>query len=214
MNKIQFVLRRKLLLFSLCFIAIVYSCRKEISNASEQAMSSTDSKLISDGKLFFESQVTNPDTVKKKTLSINSFPIKNLVKNVNWSAAYSQLSTIGKIVVLPVQFAERRFVNLDGLDIQLNTISRLFIYKNKKGVMKAELVIRIPDSTYLRDQKTNKKFSGIINVFDWYGNYIKGYRIENGSTEKLGLPEYSPSVNDSKQINKVKVNNVICRVTS
>jgi hypothetical protein len=60
------------------------------------------------------------------------------------------------------------------------------MYKDKKGKMQMEWVISIPDNDYL-DRKRNSgvKFTGIIHVLDWKGNFIKSYRFNKDESVML-----------------------------
>jgi hypothetical protein len=45
-------------------------------------------------------------------------------------------------------------------------------------------VTKIPDDSYVTDLSTAKKFSGIVRIEDWQGNFIKGYHYTNGVVDK------------------------------
>lgn len=60
------------------------------------------------------------------------------------------------------------------------------MYKDEKGKMQMEWVITIPDNDYV-DRKRNSgvKFTGIIHVLDWKGNFIKSYRFNKDESVML-----------------------------
>lgn len=173
-----------------------------------------DAKLIADAKTYFEGSILKTDSVKTNSLNAYKTPIQLLTKTISWDSAYTQVISIGKIVVLPVHYKENNFIKVGVYELPISSLTRLFIYKNKEG-SHAEVVTRIPDTAYLNNSSKYKPFSGIINVWDWQGNFIKGFSIKaDGSQKSLGAPEYKLNSSSSLQVLKLKTNDFTCTTYS
>ncbi|MEX8549318.1 MAG: hypothetical protein V5804_17085 [Mucilaginibacter sp.] len=189
MKKNYISLRHIIALVLLLAAFTINSCRKESTQTDPTA--SEDAKLIADAKTYFESSGLKTGSVKANALNAYKTPIQLLTKTINWDSAYTQTISTGKIVVLPVHYKENSYMKVGVNELPLSSLTRLFIYKNKKGVMCTEVVTRIPDTTCLNNRGRDRPFSGIINVWDWHGNFIKGYSIKNGTEKHLGAPDYT-----------------------
>ncbi|MDX2302985.1 MAG: hypothetical protein NW226_09295 [Microscillaceae bacterium] len=153
--------------------------------------SSSQEEIITQAEAYFEKYLQKQTSEPGSTKSASHLR-RRLLKEAQWNKAYTQEFSFGKGVLVPIRYGE----NLSGQrssahSFSLQEYTRLLFYKDGKGKEHLELVIAIPDETYLSD--TTKAFSGDILVEDWKGNFLKGYRfypdghvdpLEEGSTQK------------------------------
>jgi hypothetical protein len=176
---------------------ILHSCKKDASQPDTHINSSIDdSKLIAEAKAFFDKSALAADTIKQYAITSRKTPRQRLVKAVDWIRAYTGTMSSSKMVMVPVQYDSTLTITYRGNKWKLNRITRVFIYKDKKGVMHTEVVTRIPDN-YTAEASSKEKFTGLVLVEDWHGNAIKTIRFINGKTARFGNPVAIPVNSES-----------------
>jgi hypothetical protein len=203
-------------LLGIFMLIIINSCNKESTKNDSQEPSHIlneyidDNKLIKNAKLFFETSQANVDTVKDKALSSYKSSIGLIGKTIVWDSAFVSTLSTGRMVMAPVKYERDVVVKIGTNKLSLNSLTWVYIRKDKKGTLKTEVVLRIPDESYFKNDNPNKSFSGIINVSDWKGNFIKAFRITNGISKRLGAPETHKVQYSSYNPMSLRTNDVTC----
>ncbi|MVN92582.1 hypothetical protein [Mucilaginibacter aquatilis] len=205
MNRLYNIKRSALAAFLLfCTVFVIYSCRKDSNRANDTP--SSDTELIANARRIFEASITKG----KVNVSSAVNPGASVAKYIDWKDAYTAQISVGKIVMLPVKFSTTQFIQVGSHKLPLDSLARLFIYTGKQGGKHIEVVTRIPDSEYLANNSKSKKFSGIITVTDWWGNFIKAFKFKNGNVSLLGAPEFRSGDYNKYDVLKYKTTDWDC----
>jgi len=106
-----------------------------------------------------------------KPQSISSVPRKSSAKRPVWSHAEIFPLAQGPAVLVPLSYSQKFYVHspLDPSNIyDLDSLSRLLIYRDTQGHFHAQTLTIVPDSSYHQ----RKTFQGIILAEDWNGHRI------------------------------------------
>ena len=154
-------------LSSVLFIFILWSiqsCQKDPASGKNIS----DQKLIESARLFFEVNLQH----------VISLPSENYRaragKTISWAGAKVIQLSNGPVVVLPVKYLKNLSVttSFGGPKLfNLNELTHLIIYKDKKNDYHAELVTNFPDSTLI--QFNSQKFTGTVFVESWSGQRLR-----------------------------------------
>ena len=190
---------------------IIFGCKKD-KFASESLNSTSDNELLSAAKSYFDSEIN----IKTKNPN-NSIltPRQKLTKDAIFEAAYVQEVESKRIVVIPIIYVEHElYLKNNGRYISLSDLSNLIIYKDNDNVNHAEIVTRIPTDEYLLDTSKNKKFSGLVNVEDWHGNFKAGYKYKDGKIVGAYNSPTSVVANYANMNSLKKENDFVCITTN
>jgi hypothetical protein len=195
-------------------ICIINSCSKD-STQTVSEPANENAKLIAEAKHYFENLYTGSNSTKSKTNNILKTTRQRLNKYIDWDKAYIGLLSSSKMVMVPLKYDSTLSITYHGNIWKLSNISRAFIYKDKNGNMRTEVVIRIPES-YSMENAAKDTFSGLVLVEDWQGNAIKTIKFKNGKTNDMGLPVETTTYNsfDKKELLKYKTTNISCETYS
>lgn len=61
----------------------------------------------------------------------------------------------------------------------------MLCYRDSAHKMHAEVVTYLPDNAYFRDTTANKKFSGVVTITDWQGNFLKGFLYDSSGIRSI-----------------------------
>jgi hypothetical protein len=196
---------KKLIQFCLVFIttALLYTdCKK-----TEIISSSPDRDLIIAAKDFFTQSLKQQSNTINAVSQADRNPRKINSKTPLWSKVTTIPLSIGKAVLVPVQYNNPFLIstNFSGNRLySINQITRLLIYRDKEQDFHSELLTFFPDSSF----KTGSGFTGILFVEDWAGNNISEYRIEPaGYTLKL-IGDRSFSSTSTDKTDALQTNNI------
>ena len=134
-----------------------------------------DSRLISNAKSYFTSQVAPAGPV-----NLDNYRALQ-PKTLQWDQAYVVSLSIGKGVVVPVQYRNTLLVKtgFGGThSYNLSGFTRLLVYMGGQQQYHAQLVTSLPDSLCL--QHTGNVFTGTILVEGWQGDHIADYLFQQG----------------------------------
>jgi len=163
------------------------SCHKtEIADSSAYSFQE-------EAKIFFTQQIENTaSTVKNTERKANRNPRIEKHKALNWNKGYETIVSGNPTMIIPVEYDQPFLIktNFSGDRFySSNEITKLFISKDNKKQLKAELVTYFPDSNYKK--YNNQVFSGIVAVEDWAGNLMKEFKYDGkGGIEKLDLNRF------------------------
>ena len=163
---------KKLLFFLLggMLCLLFFACKKQVSSSTD-----AEDKLISDAKAYFTNEVAHAG-------SVNPDNYRALQpKTVLWDQAYGVSLSVGKGVVVPVEYRNRLLVKTGfggAHSYNLNGFTRLLIYTDAQLKCHAQLVTSLPDSLCL--ENPGKGFTGTILVEDWQGDHIADYLFQQG----------------------------------
>jgi hypothetical protein len=158
------------------FLLIVCSfsaCKKD----QKENSSFLEQQLISSAKKYFHDNLEcsgNPSSGQYRI---------DLVKSVEWQAAYVSNLSNGPGVIVPIRYPNNLFVktNLSGEKLlNLNEIAHLILYKDQENVYHAEIVTSFPDTAALANSV--KEFSGITFVEDWAGKRLHQFIFKEDGT--------------------------------
>jgi hypothetical protein len=189
---------RNWVVFIVC--VFLYShCNKAITISN-----SSDGTLINTAKDFFDNSVTQ--AVSNITPHHN--PRNQHSKIPLWERATTLDLSVGKVVLVPIQYAEPLLIstNFSGNNLyDINQITKLLIYRDKKLNYHAELLTFFPDSNF----RALGSFTGIIFIEEWGGKAITKYKIENGNKILKWNAEITPLEQSDLHISTVQTNSVI-----
>ncbi len=113
-----------------------------------------------------------------------------LEKVVRWESARKINLSVGVAVVVPLEFKQDMYVKQDenGPEIDIEYTTYLLIYKGVDQMMHSEMVTSIPDKSYIEAAGEAPKFTGLIIVEDWQGNFLKGYKNTANESDVLLPP--------------------------
>lgn len=157
------------------------SCRKDDSQITANKNLSSEN-FLSEAQSYFKTDIENQNNSIELLGNNNRDKLKQLKKIVLWDGAvYQKLSSGNQSIRVPILFDTDYFTKIGEKqrEYSLYGMSYLFMHKSKNNNMQAEWVIKVPDEYYIKHEDEKPKFSGIINIFDWYGNFKIGYKITN-----------------------------------
>ena len=177
--KFNFVLFSAIALLMGGTLVFVVACNKHDANDTQ----SSPSAVIASARHYFESSVL-PVPASAATVSQN--PRAALPKTPIWGMAYTTKTDLGEMVVVPVAVKSNIYlkINNGNQSFSAGLFTSLVVYKDGSGSYHAQLVTKIPDGSYVSDLSAGKKFSGVVLVEDWQGNFIKGYHYSNGVSDR------------------------------
>jgi hypothetical protein len=196
---------KKSIQFCLVFIITVLlytDCKK-----TEIISGSSDQGLVNAAKDFFT------QSLKQQSVTINAInqternPRKQNLKTPLWNRATTIQFSIEKAVVVPVQYNNPFLIstNFSGKRLyDINQITRLLIYRDKKQAFHAELLTFFPDSNF----KALGAFTGILFIEDWKGNAITEYKIEPGGKILKWIGNKSSSLTSTVKTDALQTNTV------
>ncbi len=166
--------------------------KKIKTSAANKNITTEEQQLIANAKTYFENNVHGTNVGKQlsdvtDTLPGQFNPVKSLLKNADWDDAYTIKLSIGKIVVVPIQFKDSLYLRVDNNDnatqLPINNLSKLIVYTDSAKQIHAEVVTGFPDTSFINNPSGT--FTGIALVQDWQGNFLRGYSYENGQIRTL-----------------------------
>ena len=165
---------------------MLLSCKENLG-LTDIENTDPNSLTINEAKLWFEKNITNKSSARISDKDD---------KKPKWDKSYDVNMSIGKGVVIELDFLNPKFPKIVeentkvkmkpdawSLILSENHLSKLLMYKTKKGEMQTEVITTIPDDEYLAKKLgaiENKDFCGNIIVRDWEGKFLRGYKYKNG----------------------------------
>ena len=110
-------------------------------------------------------------------------------KKIKWDEASAAKLQFGEGAWIPIEYTDPLFVRTSFSDnryFSLNNLTWLLMYRDGGNRLHAELVTRLPDSTYLKDPTGS--FSGYVFVEDWWGHSLAKYLYGNNTVRKYVAP--------------------------
>lgn len=100
--------------------------------------------------------------------------------------AYTTSTKDGDAVVVPVKIKEPLFLKMaqGTATISLGLFTYLLIYPDNTGDYHTEVVTKIPQDDNISQASAQVKFSGMVRIEDWQGNFIKAYHYTNDVLDK------------------------------
>jgi hypothetical protein len=175
-------------------------CQKSQNSAADQTANFIDSS-----RSFFEKNVSvtssnSPARKKSET------PRRNLPKSIDWQNAVIIRFGDIKGALIPLRFpASLNFVStFDTTHMyDLNELSKLFIYRDRKSLYHAQILTCIPDRNV---SKGKNKFSGLMLVETWDGDLEAEYKFNpNGQAMMRNLGKASRTLSANTQNMLVEV---------
>lgn len=173
---------RKLLFLGLLAGIFYSSCKKDTTVKPVNHLSAEDVSLVAAAKSYFNQDVPG-GTVD------TTYARQKLRKTPLWDRATVKTFSFGKGVLIPIKYGLKVLVN-SNFNIKaandLDNLSQLLIYQDKKGAYQVEVVTAFPDSL----SNLNGKFSGFIKVETWSGNLLDEFIYSHDpkiSTQKLSI---------------------------
>ncbi|MES2372231.1 MAG: hypothetical protein V4557_06605 [Bacteroidota bacterium] len=198
---------KKIALFSLTGIMIClfyWGCKK-----NSNTLNDANSKLIEEAKYFFTSQIIANSVVLNAEEGKHLGFRQMLKKTPMWDNAIADKMSMGDGLIIPIKLDSVFYSisNFGGQKQSLENRIKLFMYKDIQGKFKTELVSSFPDQDFVIGK--SQKFTGIILVEDWNGNFIKGYKYEKNKI--LRLKSYpTSSGSPTPKINYIQAPNTTC----
>ncbi len=156
-------------------------------------------------RIFFESQIAN--TVSSVIPNSEARSRKSFQKILLWEKADTRSLTKGIGVIIPISYSDERYTAKGNSTVSLSQLSYAMIYKDQiGGQYHVELITTIPDEEYLSSDQSNQQFTGIVNVEDWEGNFLKGFLYKSGEIIEFTREE-------KKEAKSAKIAEVICITT-
>lgn len=180
------------LLVLLCIGLLSTTCKKETHS------SPPPDPFIVKAREYFVSATSNLPTPAA------SGPRSCAARTVDWSQAAVVDLSLGKAVVVPIQYVKELFVRTTqggANNFRLSGLARLLVYQSK-GIYHAEVVTGFPDTNYLRHPQCS--FSGMVYVEDWSGNSLATYLHESGGLIHKCVPA-APSSLEALQVVTIQV---------
>ena len=162
---------RILLLISLVLF-FLSACKKNISNSP---VISTDSILIENARLYFQTSIQQSASV-----ALAGNPRLDTAKAPYWPSAYTVNLSKGPAVIVSVFYHKHLVVSTSfnpNQPFALNQLAKLIIYKDSSGYQ-MELVTSFPDTA--AKGINSGTFSGIIFAETWQGQPINTYKVSGG----------------------------------
>lgn len=198
---------KKLRLIWIGFFAfnMLVGCRNEEITVSNSDGITNDHPITVDAaKAWFENTVVNESGKGRR---------KNgeFHKKAIWKLAVSRDSKqAGRTLIVPIEYDDqvpiislRQGRTHEKAHTQnINFAARLVIWKNKSGDFQYRIHQVVPDKSYQEKNgnKINNDLSGIVLVTDFDGNFIEGFRYEQGTrTGKLTKAEKSGRITSCTQ---------------
>lgn len=182
-------MKKRIFTYTLSMIAIAilfFSCKENLG-LTDIENTDPNSITINEAKLWFEKNITNKSSARIAGQDD---------KKPKWDKYYETDMSIGKGMVVSLEFLDPKFPKIVEQDSRVkikydrwslilseNLLSKLLMYKTKKGEMQTEVITTIPDNDYLAKKLgaiENKDFCGNIIVRDWDGKFLRGYKYKNG----------------------------------
>jgi hypothetical protein len=196
-------MKKRNLSYVVTFIAIVallFSCNQNLV-IEDIENKDPNSLTINEAKIWFEKNVTSNSSSRIGGQDD---------KKPKWDKFYDVDMSIGKGMVISLDFLDPKFPKIVEGDRKVKTkpdswslifsenhLSKLLMYKTKKGEMQTEIITSTPDEDYLARKLgviENKDFCGNIIVKDWNGKFLRGYRFKNGKR----IANFSDSVKSGR----------------
>jgi hypothetical protein len=160
---------------SFVLFTFIFCCFQSCQKDPATGKNLSDQKLIQSARSFFEANLQHAIPPASENYRASAG------KTINWADAKVMQLSNGPVVVLPVQYLKNLFVttNFGGPKLlNLNELTHLVIYKDKKGDYHAELVTNFPDSALLKSNSQN--FTGIVFVESWLGQRLHQLKFNKG----------------------------------
>ncbi|MBO9728402.1 MAG: hypothetical protein J7623_07160 [Chitinophaga sp.] len=154
-------------LFALVGISILFACKKYNENSKHQK----SEDFISEAQHYIDNI---------PLVSNSKIPLKTAL----WDQAIIQNTELfGDIIIVPLSYTQPLYTRLDDyhIHVPMENLTFLLAYKDSKKQIHAEVITKIPDSTYLNKKYTEKEFSGTITAEAWNGDYLRGYKIQKNN---------------------------------
>ncbi len=126
--------------------------------------------------------------LKKATSNDNrEFSRRFLSKKNRWPKAFIKQLSIGKAVIVPLKFSKELYMYRDNRRVHLpiSDLSWMLFYRDSLHKIHAEVITYLPDDSYFRNTAKHKKFSGIVTVSDWQGNFLRGFKYDSNGIRKV-----------------------------
>ena len=197
MKKINFFFMTAIIL------SILTGCKKEEPVPLDQ-----DRSFIANAKQYFDQQVIPQHQLQalanNLTIHVRN-PRKNFTKNPIWQQAITFNLNGNQCILVPVKFENPFFIQSSfggNRMYDINSLTRLFLYKDKSGNFHCEWLNYFPDSSF---QKT-KEFTGILFIDDWQGNSICKLKFEAGGKMLIAKNDNLNSSENKNETNGLEKN--------
>ncbi|AXY77635.1 hypothetical protein D3H65_28245 [Paraflavitalea soli] len=158
------------------------SCQKK--NAENETL---PLNLISEAKVHFErnDKQLGPAFTGKSNAHELSNPRKYSRHWPRWQEAIVTEFMQGQAVMVPIEYSKPFLLTTTlskNYSYPINAISKLLVYRDKKGILQSQVITYLPDSVFLKSGRNS--FSGIIVVEDCDGILINMYLAHKDGTIK------------------------------
>jgi hypothetical protein len=156
----------KITLFSLAIVCLVFSyCRKDNPVEGEDEYRIT----IEEARSFFDKELAHAAKLTKR---------HELITTPDWQHFSVREAGDKKVLIIPLVFKNDLTIkaNEDKASLSVQSLTRLFFYKESNDRIVAELVTTVPDDTFLDNRSAGKQFTGMVWIERWNGSPIGGYK--------------------------------------
>lgn len=162
-------------------VLLFVTCKKDVSSTDLSDVPA----LVGEARAYFTDSVAGKGVVNPANYRAG------VGKVVLWDRAEVVDLSFGKAVIVPVSYSGRLVVQSSfdgGRRMNLDGLTRLFVYQDGKRVWHADLVTAFPDS--LSWSGPGRGFSGYRYVEDWNGHGVARYWYGRGAPVR----KYSPGL--------------------
>jgi hypothetical protein len=185
-------------------IALLYTdCKK-----TEIVYGTSEQDLINTAKDYFTQVLIQQSVTVNSVNETDRNPRKRNPKTPLWDRATVVQLSVGKGVLVPIQYRNPFLIstNFSGKSLyDINQITKLLIYRDKKQNFRAELLTFFPDSNFI----ALGAFTGIVFVEDWAGNAITKYKIGPGKKILKWKGDPSSSLTSTVKTDPLQTNSII-----
>jgi hypothetical protein len=147
---------------------IFSACKKQAA-----LIANPDAQLIEEARSYFAKAIS-----LKPQDQPNQSPRQSSPKDPIWDKAYTVELSIGKVVLVPVQYKNTLYIKNNFGENQLRRLDdfvKLLMYKDALGAFHIELITSLPDTS----NKVAIPFTGITCVEDWDGKLLRQYKFDD-----------------------------------
>jgi hypothetical protein len=135
-----------------------------------------------EAKTYFEYNIKPNLGIGNANARASTFSRPLLTEDLNWDKAWIREISFGSALAVPIIYQTELFtpISKDSVTTLTNTSYAQF-YHNEQDELVSEIVNIIPDI----GSSENEEFSGIIYVQDWEGNFVKGFKHQDGEVYEM-----------------------------
>jgi hypothetical protein len=167
--------------FRISFIVLLivgFSCEDHYAELDLDSLK----RQKNEAKAYFENNIKPSLGFGNANARLNTFSRPLLTEDLNWDKAWIREISFGSALAVPIIYQTELFtpISSDSVTTLTNTTYAQF-YHNEQDELVSEIVNIIPDI----GSRENEEFSGVIYVQDWEGNFVKGFKHQDGEVYEM-----------------------------